>query len=305
MLLLALAAAGCSDNESPEPKAAAAAPAKQQQKEPTKPPPKRDLAWLARLHKWELKIGRASDEVMIDGRGREARGEDAPRPAAGSPAGRRLHADSAQQGGRASADGVRRELRPVRARVRDARRMGARGGRRPVRSQRHAKGARGRRPCRPGRRRSPDLAPRFQGAPEDRRHAPAEPDRAPSHARGQLLRLPQPRSHLHGGRGALLVEAGMAAREEGVALLHRHRRLRGLCLPRDQDQHLSASLRVRSRSSSTRGAGPRVDGRRSGPRPPSGFSRTRLSTSSTPAGPRRRPNATACRTCAPSAGCFD
>jgi hypothetical protein len=64
VLLLALAAAGCSDNESPEPKAAAAAPAKQQKQEPAKPPPKRDLAWLARLHKWELKIGRASDEVM-------------------------------------------------------------------------------------------------------------------------------------------------------------------------------------------------------------------------------------------------
>jgi hypothetical protein len=64
VLLLALAAAGCSDNESPEPKAAAAAPATQPSKEPTKPPPKRDLAWLARLHKWELKIGRASDEVM-------------------------------------------------------------------------------------------------------------------------------------------------------------------------------------------------------------------------------------------------
>ena len=64
LVLLALAAAGCSDKQGPEPKAAAPAPATQQKKELAKPPPKRDLAWLARLHKWEMKIGHASAEVM-------------------------------------------------------------------------------------------------------------------------------------------------------------------------------------------------------------------------------------------------
>jgi hypothetical protein len=63
LLLVAAAAAGCSNKESPEPRAAAAAPAKQQKKEPTKPAPKRDLAWLARLHKWELRLGADYVEV--------------------------------------------------------------------------------------------------------------------------------------------------------------------------------------------------------------------------------------------------
>ena len=56
LALLAVAAAGCSDKPSPEPKAAAAAPPKQQKREPKKPAPKRDLAWLARLHKWEVSL---------------------------------------------------------------------------------------------------------------------------------------------------------------------------------------------------------------------------------------------------------
>ena len=188
--------------------------------------------------------------------------------------------------------------------MRDARRMGARRVADPSDRARCRRSARP--PTLPA---SPTtisrLAPRFQGAPEDRRHAPAEPDRAASHARGQLVRLPHPRSHLHGGRGALLVKAGMAAHEEGVARLHRHRRLRGLCLPRDQDQHLAASLRC-AREARLQGE-PALEW--TGGVLGHGLRRGAGARGSAPRRPGRvrgaRPNAAACRTCAPSAGCFD
>jgi hypothetical protein len=68
-LLLLAVAVGCSDKGSPEPKATAAPPVKQQKKkpEPAKPAPKRDIAWLARLHKWEVKLGNDYARVQSTG----------------------------------------------------------------------------------------------------------------------------------------------------------------------------------------------------------------------------------------------